>query len=70
MPDAKKEVQLTADTIFKIRAKAAEGCVLCKWALQSMTEERVLRNWPLGEDAEVRYPVGAQRYHILGEIGR
>ena len=70
MPEAKKEVQLTAETVAKVRAKAEVGCVMCKWALQAMTGENVLRDWPLGEDAEVRYPVEAQRYHILGEIGR
>ena len=68
MEETRREVELSEDTLARVRTKAEAGCFMCTWALQSTTERRVLRDWPLGEDVEKTFPVEAQRYHILGEI--
>lgn len=64
-----KQVELTAATLKTVKAKAADGCFLCKRALEAIGPESELRDWPLGAD-EAEYPVEAQRIHILRETGR
>lgn len=68
MPKA-GEVELTGPTLETVRAKAAAGCFMCRHVLEALDGSNCLRNWPLG-DGDPEFPVEAQRYHVLREIGR
>jgi hypothetical protein len=71
MPDAKRgDVELTAETLSVVRAKAAAGCFMCKWVLEALTKDNCLRAWPPTGEGGPEFPVEGQRYHVLKEVGK
>lgn len=62
---------LMAATLKKIKAKSKAGCFMCGRVLEALDEEHQLRDWPLDrKEGKSDYPVEAQRYHILKEVGK
>jgi len=63
-----KPVVLKPETRAVVEKKA-KTCWMCKWVLESITEDNELRNWPLDKTGEeIQFPVAGQKFHIAREL--
>ena len=73
-----KAVRLKEETVRFLRGRAGTcrepdgvGCWMCARILDSILPDGTLREWPHDQpDEALKYPVSAQRTHVLLEQGK
>lgn len=63
-------VKLRDETLAVVKAKAADGCFLCRRLLESIGPDNVLRDWPQDGETKAEFTVDAQKYHVTTEAGK
>ncbi len=51
-----------------IQRKIMDGCFMCRWIHQSLSNDGHLQNWPLEEGTGPLFPVAGQIYHLKQEL--